>query len=180
MKLKPTIWGLLAEFDSPTELITAIEKVREEGYSQIEAYTPFPVEEVPEALGLPKKRTMSLVVLIGGILGGLTGFFMQYYAAVISYPVNVGGRPFNSWPSFIPITFELTVLGAATFAVVGMLALNGLPRPYHPLFNVPRFARASRDRFFLCIEATDPKFDVTATKQFLLEHASKKVFEVPP
>jgi len=179
MKLKPTVWGLLAECDSPTDLVAAITSVREAGYVQIEAYTPYPVEEVPEALGLSKRRTMSLIVLIGGILGGLTGFLMQYYAAVISYPVNVGGRPFNSWPSFIPITFELTVLGAATFAVVGMLALNGLPRPYHPLFNVPRFVRASRDRFFLVVIATDPKFELDATKQFLLEHASKKVFEVP-
>ncbi len=154
--------------------------MREEGYRRIEAHTPFPIEELPEALGLPKRRSVSRVVLIGGILGGLTGFFMQWYSAVISYPVNVGGRPFNSWPSFIPITFELTVLGAAIFAVVGMLGLNGLPMPYHPLFNVPRFARATRDRFFLCIEADDPKFELAATKQFLLEHASKKVFEVPP
>jgi hypothetical protein len=180
MKLKPTVWGLLAEFDSPTELIAAIVRVREEGFSRIEAYTPFPVEELPEALGLHKRRSVSIIVLIGGIIGGLTGFLMQYYASVISYPINVGGRPFNSWPSFIPITFELTVLGAATFAVVGMLALNGLPRPYHPLFNVPRFGRATRDRFFLCIEASDPKFELDATKRFLLEHASKKVFEVPP
>jgi hypothetical protein len=180
MKLKPTVWGLLAEFDSPTDLVAAIERVRQKGYSRIEAHTPFPIEELPEALGLPKRRSVSIIVLIGGIIGGLTGFFMQYYAAVISYPVNVGGRPFNSWPSFIPITFELTVLGAAIFAVVGMLALNGLPMPYHPLFNVPRFARATRDRFFLCIEADDPKFELVATRQFLLEHASKKVFEVPP
>jgi len=180
MKLKPAVWGMLAEFDSPTDLVAAIARVRAEGYSRIEAYTPFPVEEMPEALGLPKNRKMSMVVLIGGLVGGVGGFFMQYYAAVISYPLNVGGRPFNSWPSFIPVTFEMTVLGAALSAVVGMLALNGLPMPYHPLFNVPRFARASRDRFFLCIEATDPKFDREATKQFLLEHASKKVFEVPP
>jgi hypothetical protein len=174
----PPIYGLAAEFESPADLVRAARSAREAGYRRMDAYTPFPVEELAEALGFRKSR-LPLVILLGGLVGGVSGYFMQYYAAVIGYPVNVGGRPLNSWPAFIPVTFELTVLVGALAAVLGMLGLNGLPRPYHPLFHVPRFALASRDRFFLCIEAADPRFDVEQTKQFLAGLHPREVTEVP-
>jgi hypothetical protein len=161
------IYGVVAEFPTPHELIHAVEKTREAGYRRIEAYTPFPVEGLAEALEL-KRNNVPLITLIGGLTGGLGGFFFQYWVSVIAYPVNVGGRPLNSWPAFIPVTFELTVLGAALSAVFGMLALNGLPRPHHPLFNVHRFVKhATSDRFFLCIEARDPKFHLKESAHFL-------------
>src|SRR5262249_25117860 len=158
-------YGLLAEFDDPGALVEATRRAHAEGYRQMDAYSPFPVEELAEALGVRRTR-LPLLVLIGGIIGCVGGYGMQYYSAVISYPLNIGGRPFHSWPAFIPVTFEMTILVAALTAVLGMLALNGLPMPYHPVFNVERFALATRDRFFLCIEATDPKFDRQATRQF--------------
>src|SRR5205085_9412483 len=133
-----------------------------------------PIEELSEAIGFHHNR-LPLIVLIGGILGGLGGYLLQYYTAVIDYPINIGGRPLHSWPAFIPITFEMTVLGAALFAVLGMLALNGLPMPYHPVFNAPRFELASRNRFFLCIETRDPKFDAEATRRFLESLSSHEV-----
>ena len=166
MTRRPPIYGLLAEFDNPTELVAAVRRVREAGYRKLDAYTPFPVEELTEAMDIHDRR-LPLIVLLGGISGGVGGYLLQYWCSTIAYPINVGGRPLHSWPAFIPITFETTVLIAAISAVLGMLALNGLPMPYHPVFNVPRFALASRDQFFLCIEADDPRFDPDGTRQFL-------------
>ena len=177
MTPRPPIYGLLAEFDSPTELVVAIRRARAEGYKVMDAYTPFPIEEVAEALHIHDRR-LPLIVLIGGIAGGLGGYLLQYWTSVINYPINVGGRPFHSWPAFLPITFETTVLVAALSAVLGMLALNGLPMPYHPVFNVPRFALATRDQFFLCIEATDPQFDRQGTRRFLERLEALSVSEV--
>ena len=173
------VYGLLAEFDSPEDLVAAGERAYADGYRRLDAYTPFPVHGLAEAIGFRTNR-LPLLVLIGGIVGAGVGFFSQYYAAVIDYPLNVGGRPLNSWPAFIPITFEVTILAAAATAVLGMLALNGLPQPYHPVFNAPRFALATRDRFFLCIEAADPRFDAEATRKFLENLGAKEVTDVEP
>jgi hypothetical protein len=174
---QPAIHGLLAEFSDPNELVAAAHQTRVAGYRKFDCYTPFPIEELAEAMG-EHHSYLPLLVLIGGILGGLGGFALCYWTSVIDYPLNVGGRPFNSWPSFIPVTFECTILAAALTAVLGMLGLNGLPMPYHPLFNVPRFALASRDRFFLCIEAADPKFDVDDTWGFLSRMQPRQVSQV--
>lgn len=160
------IYGLLAEFEGPEELVQAAREATEAGYTEKDAYTPFAVEGLAEALGFRKRRLPALV-LLGGILGGIAGFSLQYWNALYYYPMNIGGRPQNAWPAFIPVTFELTVLGGALAAVFGMLALNGLPEPYHPLFGVERFELASRSRFFLCIEARDPSFDARETREFL-------------
>jgi Alternative complex III, ActD subunit len=176
-KTRPPIYGLMAEFTSPEELIAAARRARVDGYQHMDAYSPFPVEGLAEELGFRHSR-LSLVVLIGGIVGALGGYLLQYYAAVIDYPINVGGKPLHSWPAFLPVTFETTILVAALSAVLGMLALNGLPMPYHPVFHVPRFALATRDRFFLCIEATDPKFDRDGTRQFLERSQPRQVSEV--
>ena len=164
------LYGLLAEFRDPTALVHGIRAARGEGYRKLDAFTPFPVEAVNEALELHERR-LPLLVLVGGVLGGLFGYGLAYWTSAIDYPLNVGGRPLHSWPAFIPIAFETTVLGASLAAVLGMLVLNGLPRPYHPVFNVPRFERASQDAFFLVIEASDPKFDLDATRAFLAAHA---------
>jgi hypothetical protein len=171
------LYGLLAEFESPEALLEAAHKTQAAGYKRVDAFTPMPVEGLADAVGFHQTR-LPLVVLIGGILGGLAGFGMQYYANVLSYPLNVAGKPHNSWPAFIPITFELTILGAALFCVFGLLALNGLPAPYHPVFNVPRFALATRDRFFLLIKARDRQFDLAKTKEFLASLHAREVSEV--
>lgn len=161
-----TVYGLIAEFDDPNALVAATYRSHDEGYRRMDAYSPFPIEELHEALGAPVTK-LPLVVLVGGIVGCLGGYALQYWANAVDYPLIVGGKPFNAWPMFVPVTFECTILGAAVSAVLGMLALNGLPMPYHPVFNVPGFALASRNRFFLCIEATDPRFDLDATQRFL-------------
>ncbi len=175
--MRPPVYGLMAEFENPTALAAAAHRVRERGYRKVEAYSPFAIEEVNEALGLHHNR-LPLIVLCGGILGGLTGYLMQYYVAVIDFPLNIGGRPLHSWPSFIVITFELTILFAAIATVLGLFGLCGLPTPYHPVFNVPRFAFASRDRFFICIEASDPLFDRHETAEFLHSLDPREVSEV--
>src|SRR3989442_2347111 len=174
---RPSTYGLMAEFEEPERLVAAAHRAREAGYHKMDAYTPFPVEGLAEALGFRHTR-VPMIVLIGGIVGCIGGFFMQYYIAVIDYPLNIGGRPLNSWPAFVVVTFEMTVLAAALSAVLGMLALNGLPMPHHPVFNAPRFALASKDRFFLVIESTDPKFDLQGTRDFLKSLGCREVMDV--
>jgi Protein of unknown function (DUF3341) len=174
---RPPIHGLMAEFDSAAELVDAVKQTRAAGYRQYDAYTPFPVEAVSEAMGEHGSR-LPLIVLLGGIAGLVGGYALAYWTSAVDYPINVGGRPLHSWPAFIPITFETTVLGAAIATVLGMLALNGLPMPYHPVFNVPRFALSTRNRFFLCIEATDPLFDREHTRRFLERFVPRQVSEV--
>jgi len=174
---RPILYGLMAEFDTPEDLIHAVERVRADGYRQVEAYTPYPIEEVAHALG-HHHSWMSLIVLIGGLLGGLGGYLLQYWVNLYAYPMNIGGRPMHSWPAFIVPTFECTILVASLFAVFGMFALNGLPQPYHPVFNVPRFAEASRAHFFLVVKAADPRFDRAATEKLLTDLNPSEVAEV--
>ena len=177
MKTLP-IYGTMAEFASPQALVDAARRTHEAGYRKIDAYSPFPVEELAEAIGF-HKNYVPLVALIGAITGGLTGYLMQYWISVVSYPINVGGRPYHSWPSFIIVTFEMTILFGAISAVFGMLALNELPMPYHPVFHVPRFAFATKDRFFLIVFSTDPKYDAQGTRQFLESLQPQSISEVP-
>jgi hypothetical protein len=172
------VYGLMAEFDSPGEVVAAARQTYAAGFRKIDAYSPFPIEELAEAIGFHHNGVAPLV-LVGGILGGITGYLMQWWIATVSYPINVGGRPYHSWPAFIVVTFELTILFAVLFAVLGMLALNGLPMPYHPTFNVPRFAFASKDRFFLIIFSTDPKYSKAETRLFLEGLKPRHVSEVP-
>jgi len=162
----PEIYGLMAEFHQPADIVDAAERAHIEGYRRMDAYSPYPIEALTEALHLHHSR-LPLLVLVGGVIGCLAGYGLQWWTSVIAYPLNIGGKPLNSWPAFIPPAFETTILFAALTAVLGMLALNGLPEPYHPVFNVPSFALASRDTFFLCIEATDPRFDAQSTRRFL-------------
>lgn len=173
-------YGLMAEFDTPESVVAAAQKAYDAGYRKMDAYSPFPVHGLDEAVGF-RKNYVSLVVLIGGLTGAATGFLMQYIGMVVHYPYNAGGKPFFSWPMFVPITFELGILFAAFSAVIGMFAMNGLPLPYHPVFNVARFREAaSRDAFFLCIESTDDRFDEAETRSFLESLGPKAVSVVEP
>jgi hypothetical protein len=171
-------YGLLAEFKTPELLLQAAEETRRRGFTQFDAFTPFPIEGLDEALALSHER-VGLIALIGGIVGGATGLGMQWYANVIDYPINVAGKPPFSWPAFVPVTFELTVLFAALFGAFGMLALNRLPKLYHPLFQVDEFSRASKDRFFICIQSIDPQFDKADAKGFLESLNPESLKEVP-
>ncbi|MDX1686923.1 MAG: DUF3341 domain-containing protein [Candidatus Promineifilaceae bacterium] len=174
------LYGLMAEFEEAEHLIEAARTAHEAGYREMDAYSPFPVEGLAEAVGYRPHYRMNWIVVAGLAVGAAAAFGMQYYASVVDYPLNVGGRPLNSWPAFIPVTFELAVLVAAFAAIFGMFALNGLPQPYHPAFNVEGFARASQDRFFLLIHADDPQFDPADTRRFLQELAPQEVNEVEP
>jgi hypothetical protein len=171
------LYGMMAEFESADAVLEASKKTYAAGYRRIDAFTPFPVHGLAHAVGY-RKRILPWVVLAGGIVGGLGGFFLQYWVSAIELPLNVGGRPLNSWPSFIPVTFECTILGAALSAVLGMLGLNGLPRPNHPVFNVPRFERATTSRFFLLIESRDAQFDLAGTRTFLESLEPSEVMDV--
>src|ERR1700733_12920115 len=173
-----SIYGLLAEFDSASDLVAAADRTREAGYKKIDAYSPFPVEGLAEAIGF-HHDLVPLITLIGGIIGGGSGYLMQWGMAAVSYPTNIGGRPLNSWPAYIVITFEMTILFGAISAVLGMLALNGLPMPYHPVFNVPRCAFATKDRFFLIVFASDQQYDAAATRKFLEGLHPRSISEVP-
>jgi hypothetical protein len=177
MKRTP-VYGIMAEFDSAQALVDAAHHTHEAGYVKIDAYSPFPVEGLAEAMGFHKNR-VPLVVLIGGLIGGISGYALQYWVSAVSYPINVGGKPYHSWPAFIVVTFEMTILFAGISAVFGMLALNGLPMPYHPVFNVPRFALATKDRFFLIVFSTDPKYSPSETRRFLESMAPRSISEVP-
>lgn len=177
-KIREGLYGVIAEFGDAQTLIDAATSTREAGYTSIDAFSPFPIHGLDEAIGFHKTR-LSTIVLVMGILGGIGGFFMCWYANVISYPLNIGGKPYNSWPAWIPIVFECTILLAALGAVLGMLALNGLPMPYHPVFNVRRFDSASRDKFFLVIQARDPKFSIEEARRFLATLGPREVTDVP-
>jgi hypothetical protein len=170
----PWVYGLMAEFETPQALVEAARRAHDEGYRKMDAYSPIPIEELHDALHIHDNR-LPKMVMIGGIVGLLGGYGLQYWVSAMAYPINVGGRPLHSWPAFIPVTFETTILAASLTAVLSMLALNGLPQPFHPVFNLPRFALASRNRFFLCIEARDPRFDVETTRTFLESLGAREV-----
>jgi len=175
----PAIYGLMAEFDEPRSLVDAAKRAYAAGYRKIDTFSPYPIEEAWEAIGHHDRR-LSPIVLAGGLTGLTTGFALQLWVHIIAYPINIAGKPLNSWPMFVPVAFELTILFAAIAAVVGMIVLNGLPQPYHPAFNVERFEHASRDKFFLIVESDDPKFDRQATTDFLRGLNASEVSEVAP
>ena len=175
---KKGTYGLMAEFDNPTDAVRAAQRVYEEGYRKIDAYSPYPVEELSEAIGFHTDR-LPLVVLLGGLFGCAGGAALCYWVSTTAYALNIGGRPLNSWPAFIPVAYECTILLAAIAAVFGMILMNGLPQPYHPVFNAPRFELASRVHFFVCIEAVDPKFDLVKTREFLATLGAHDIAEVP-
>ncbi|MGH9324199.1 MAG: DUF3341 domain-containing protein [Vicinamibacteria bacterium] len=177
MTAKEPIYGILAEFEEKSSLLEAARRAYEEGYRRMDAYSPFPIEGLAELLG-HRRSFLPWLVLGGGISGGVLGYALQYYLSALHYPLNVGGRPLHSWPAFIPVTFELTILGGALTAVFGMLALNRLPTPYHPLFAVAGFELATSSRFFLCIEASDPSFDPERTLEFLRGLGPRRAVEV--
>lgn len=166
MSTNENVYGLMAEFSGEKEILSATRSAYEYGFRKMDAFTPFPVDGLSQMLG-QKNSVVPMIVFLCGLGGGLGGYFMEWYAMAISYPINVGGRPLNSWPMFIPITFEMTILSGALGAIIGMLVLNKLPEPHHPVFDAAHFERASTDKFFLCIEATDPKFDLVSTRRFL-------------
>ena len=176
--MSASCYGLLAEFETAEALLETARQARTDGYRELEAFTPFSVDGLAEALALPRSR-VPLFALVGGVLGGAGTFFMQWYSAVVDFPINSGGRPLNSWPAFIPATFELAVLGAALAAFGGMLFLSGLPRLRHPLFEVAEFHLASRNRFFLCVRAQDPHFQSARTRMWLESQRPVRVVEVP-
>ena len=178
MAKRDPIYGLMAEFDSAQALVDAAKKTHESGYKKIDAYSPFPIEGLAEEIGMHFDE-IPLTVLVGGIIGGCTGYLMQYWMSAVDYPLNIGGKPPHSWPAFIVITFEMTILFAGISAVLGMLAFNGLPMPYHPVFNVPRFAFASKDRFFLIVFSSDKKYDAVETRRFLETLDPRSISEVP-
>ena len=175
---RPLLYGLMAEFETPEQLIEATRRAREAGYRKMDAYTPFPIEELGDILHA-RSTWIPLIILGGGITGCVGGFALQYWVSAIAYPLNIGGRPLDSWAAFVPVSFELTILLASLAAVLGMLAMNGLPMPYHPVFNVGRFARASQDRFFLVIEAKDRYFKYDKTREFLIQLGAREVSDVP-
>ena len=170
-------YGLMAEFASADALVDAARRVREAGYTKFDAFSPFPIHGMGEAIGF-KEKSVAKIVLAGGIMGLLAGYGLEYWTSVIDYPMNIGGRPFHTWPMFVPVAFETTILFASIAAVVGMFALNGLPQPYHPVFNAPRFTRASQDAFFLVVEADDPKFDAEGTRHMLTSLQPSEIVEV--
>ncbi len=177
-ELPTGLYGMMAEFAKPEQLIAAALKVREAGYTRLDAFTPYPIDELSHALGQPRSK-VPLIVLLGGLGGGLGGFFLQYWVSVLHYPLNVGGRPYFSWPAFIVPSYECTILAASLSAAIGMIVLNGLPKPYHPVFNVARFAEhASKDRYFLVVEARDPKFDRDRLGQLFADLHAYEVSDV--
>jgi hypothetical protein len=176
--MSSALYGLVAEFADPQELVAAASAAANAGYTHMDAYTPFPVEGLAEALR-KHHSWIPLIFLLGGLIGGCGGYFMEYYAAVLSYPINVGGRPLHSWPAFIPVTFELTVLISALSGFVGVLVSMGLPRLNHPIFNTPGFKAVTEDKFFLCLEACDPQFRLSSAQQFLESLKPLRIVEVP-
>ncbi len=171
------LYGILAEFDTATQLVDAARRVRDAGYVKTDAFSPFPLHEIDEALGI-KRSVLPYLIFAGGITGLLSGLVLQYFVHVIDWPIIVGGRPHFSLPAFVPPMFELTILFSAFVAVFGMLFLNGLPSPYHPVFNVPRFALATREKFFLVIESADPLYDYENTRSFMQSLDPQEVFDV--